>query len=89
MNYDCEEDGENIQSPLSQLITELPQYVVSRKDFEIIDPIGDGGFGQVFRARNKNTGQMCAFKDVFEKRLYVDQFRKYISEIRIVLGGVW
>ena len=82
MLNDYEEDVEDAQTPLHQLVAELPDYVVERQDFEIIEQIGDGGFGKVFKAKHKKTGRLCAFKDVYEKRLYVDNFRKYVSEIR-------
>jgi serine/threonine protein kinase len=32
------------------------------KDFEIIDIIGEGSFGRVFKARKKDTDQLFALK---------------------------
>lgn len=34
------------------------------KSFEIIKKIGQGAYGQVWKAKNKKSGQICALKKI-------------------------
>lgn len=51
------------------------------KDFEMITQVGQGGYGQVFLARKKDTREICALK-VLNKKLLVklDETRHVLTE---------
>lgn len=51
------------------------------KDFEMITQVGQGGYGQVFLARKKDTKEICALK-VLNKKLLVklDETRHVLTE---------
>lgn len=38
------------------------------KDFEVISPLGEGAFGQVFKVKRKADGQIYALKKVQSSR---------------------
>lgn len=40
----------------------LDGQLVSFKDFEILESIGEGSFGRVFKCKKKNNGQLLALK---------------------------
>lgn len=42
------------------------------EDFEILKPLGRGGFGSVFLAAEKKTGFQCAIKALSKKKLKKD-----------------
>ncbi|WP_201746310.1 protein kinase domain-containing protein [Veronia nyctiphanis] len=52
--------------------------------YELLEKIGEGGFGKVFKARQINTGQLVAIKflaldphsEEAQKRRYVDRFKR-------------
>jgi len=66
---------------LAKITAQESQYVVALADFEFGDEIGKGGFGEVHRARQKNTGRDCAVKKIFSERLEGNRLRRYIGEI--------
>lgn len=51
------------------------------KDFEMITQVGQGGYGQVFLARKKDTREVCALK-ILNKRLLLklDETRHVLTE---------
>ncbi|EMG50741.1 DBF2 Cell cycle protein kinase DBF2 [Candida maltosa Xu316] len=51
------------------------------KDFEMITQVGQGGYGQVFLARKKDTREICALK-ILNKKLLVklDETRHVLTE---------
>lgn len=51
------------------------------KDFEMVTQVGQGGYGQVFLARKKDTREMCALK-ILNKKLLVklDETRHVLTE---------
>ena len=69
-----------LQKELSMLAEQLPEYVRKPDQFEFLSVIGKGGFGKVHLAKFKETGELCAYKEIFEKRLEGRQFRHYIDE---------
>ena len=71
---------EKVQRELGRLAQKLPDKVRKHDDFEFVKDIGKGGFGKVVLAKHKKTGQLCAYKEIFEKRLTGRQFRHYIDE---------
>lgn len=36
------------------------------RSFEIMKKVGQGAYGQVWKARNKRTGAVCALKKIYE-----------------------
>lgn len=36
------------------------------RSFEVIKKVGQGAYGQVWKARNKKTGATCALKKIYE-----------------------
>ncbi|GME83803.1 unnamed protein product [Ambrosiozyma monospora] len=51
------------------------------KDFNIITQVGQGGYGQVFLARKKDTKEMCALKVLSKKLLTkTDETRHVLTE---------
>lgn len=34
--------------------------------FEVVKKVGQGAYGQVWKARNKKTGSICALKKIYE-----------------------
>ena len=66
---------------LAKITMKESQYVVDLDDFEFGDVIGKGGFGEVNRARFKETGKDCAVKKIFSERLEGNRLRRYIGEI--------
>lgn len=51
------------------------------KDFEMITQVGQGGYGQVFLARKKDTREMCALKILNKKLLMkLDETRHVLTE---------
>lgn len=40
----------------------LDGKLVSYKDFEFIETIGEGSFGRVYKCKKKDTGQILAMK---------------------------
>lgn len=36
------------------------------KSFEIIKKVGQGAYGQVWKAKNKKTGSTCALKKIYD-----------------------
>ena len=69
-----------LQKELAILAEQLPEYVRKPEQFEFLSEIGKGGFGKVHLAKFKETGELCAYKEIFEKRLEGRQFRHYIDE---------
>ncbi|EAY11601.1 TKL family protein kinase [Trichomonas vaginalis G3] len=57
------------------------ELVLNLDDFDYGDVIGKGGFGEVRRGINKQTGRECAVKTIFAERLEGNRLRRYIGEI--------
>lgn len=51
-------------------IIELDEKIV--KEFDILDVLGRGAYGVVWKVRRKTTGEIFALKKVFEARLIRD-----------------
>lgn len=77
-----EADFNNGMDPITILTLELPMYAVDNKKFEILETIGSGGFAKVYKGIDKRTGKFVAIKEVFEDRVYVDNYRKFTNEVR-------
>jgi cell cycle protein kinase DBF2/cell cycle protein kinase DBF20 len=55
------------------------------KDFDIITQVGQGGYGQVFLARNKDTKEICALKVLNKKLLTRSDETKHVLTERDIL----
>ena len=63
----------------------LDGKLVSFKDFEILEVIGEGSFGRVFKARKKDNGQILALKVMKKQYLISNHQIKYaVSEAQIM-----
>jgi serine/threonine-protein kinase len=49
------------------------------ENYQILEPIGKGQFGQVFRAINRQTGQIVALKQLARKKLPTSRFLRELS----------
>lgn len=52
------------------------------RSFEIIKKVGQGAYGQVWKARNKKTGATCALKKIYEAFRNATDAQKAYREIR-------
>ena len=72
----------SLQKTVKDLEIEFPQYIIRKEDFDIGEQIGKGGFGEVYQATYRRTGQECAFKELFAKKLENNHLKRYIYEIQ-------
>ena len=47
----------------------LPQKSLKFGDFDILDTLGEGSFGKVFKVKRKETGMVYAMKSMSKKQL--------------------
>lgn len=52
------------------------------RSFEIIKKVGQGAYGQVWKARNKKTGAICALKKIYEAFRNSSDAQKAYREIK-------
>lgn len=52
------------------------------KSFEIIKKLGQGTDGQVWKAKNKKTGNVCALKKIFDAFRNASEAQKTYREIK-------
>jgi NIMA (never in mitosis gene a)-related kinase len=57
----------------------------SLKDFEILEEIGKGAFGYVYRAKRIKDGEIYALKKVFMNKLKPKEKENSLNEIRILI----
>ena len=61
------------------------EYLVDVNDFEPLSTIGKGGFGEVYKARHKRTGIVCALKRLtFDENQFKDEEKYFVREIDIL-----
>ncbi|TMP28424.1 TOMM system kinase/cyclase fusion protein [Pseudoalteromonas rubra] len=73
--------------PLTQFSDPYIQDRFQSTQYELIHKIGEGGFGKVYKAKNKNTDQVVAIKflalephlDEAKKHRYVERFKRETS----------
>lgn len=57
-------------------------------DFQKLTQVGQGGYGQVFLAKRKETGEVCALKVMNKKLLYkMDEIRHVLTERDILTAA--
>lgn len=69
------------QRHLKELSRTESDLVVNLSNFELKDVIGKGGFGEVLRGIDKNTGKVVAIKQIFSEKLEGNKLRRYLGEI--------
>ncbi|MCQ5086547.1 protein kinase, partial [Cutibacterium acnes] len=55
------------------------------KDFQILTQVGQGGYGQVYLARKKDTKEVCALKILNKKLLFKLNETKHVLTERDIL----
>lgn len=73
---------EKIQRSLRKLRVMYPNLSKNLNDYQFQQSIGKGGFGEVNLAKNVKDGKMYAVKQLFEKRLVGNNFRRFLDEIK-------
>ena len=53
-------------------------------DYEIIQKLGEGSYGEVFQAKNRQTGKICAIKLIKDVFYSVYEAKKVLREIHIL-----
>lgn len=57
-------------------------------DFQILTQVGQGGYGQVFLAKKKDTKEVCALKVMSKKLLFkLDEIRHILTERDILTAA--
>jgi aurora kinase len=61
-----------------------PQREIKLNDFELLDKLGKGAFGDVYMAQEKNIGFICVIKKMSKKRIRDTKVEEHIlREIKI------
>ena len=61
---------------------------LSAPDFQLISQIGQGGYGQVFLARKKDSREICALKKMNKRLLHkMDEVRHILVERDILTAA--
>mmetsp|Transcript_9057 Transcript_9057/g.13944 ORF Transcript_9057/g.13944 Transcript_9057/m.13944 type:complete len:886 (+) Transcript_9057:22-2679(+) len=69
-----EEKVEGNDNDQGELVVSCGDVIKAREmKFEVIDKLGKGSFGQVFRCRSLKSGRLCAIKIVKNRKSYVAQ----------------
>ncbi|EAY10858.1 TKL family protein kinase [Trichomonas vaginalis G3] len=66
---------------LQELSKTESDLVVDLSNFEFQDVIGKGGFGEVIKGVDKNSGKIVAIKQIFSQKLEGNKLRRYLGEI--------
>ncbi|OHT15735.1 TKL family protein kinase [Tritrichomonas foetus] len=72
-------------SLIMRLIQNYPNYIRDISDFQFEKPIGKGGFGQVWLARDLRTGKMCAIKELHSDNLTGRNMSNFVREINTMI----
>ncbi|HTM45315.1 MAG TPA: serine/threonine-protein kinase, partial [Polyangiaceae bacterium] len=73
----------NTALPSAERIQILPGHVIAHR-YEVLDVIGEGGMGIVYRCRDRTSGELCALKRVIppDGRLAADYIAWFYKEAR-------
>ena len=79
---------ESLSTPKPMLGLNRPRSVqqrdISLDDFELLEKLGKGAFGEVFMAQEKHTGFVCVIKKMSKKRIREKKVEEHIlREIKI------
>lgn len=72
------------KSELNQIFTEFRDFLINANDFIFEKKIGEGGFGEVFYGKHKQTGKECAIKRLFIDKLQKQRFVGFTREVAIL-----
>ncbi|OHS96186.1 TKL family protein kinase [Tritrichomonas foetus] len=73
---------DTILQQLEDLESDFPDLVVKKSQFSMGSVIGKGGFGEVYRAKDRKSQKECAYKQIFSEKLEGHRMRRYIAEIK-------
>ena len=74
-------EKEEVSCPIPSMKSKFsakPQRVISIDDFEIINKLGKGAFGDVFMVYEKTLGMMCVLKKMSKKRIREAKVQEHI-----------
>lgn len=72
------------KTELNQIFTEFRDFLINANDFVFVKKIGEGGFGEVFYGKHKQTGKECAIKRLFIDKLQKQRFVGFTREVAIL-----
>jgi serine/threonine protein kinase len=76
---DSEDESEGLVSSFNELLTsDKSRYA---EDFVELCCLGKGGFGRVFKARNKLDGRMYAIKKIRFSSIYSTRYQRVNAEV--------
>lgn len=65
-----------------------PDHPVSLKDFNVVQLIGRGSFGEVFLVRQKFSGELFAMKVLKKEKIFAQNLQKYVLAERNILSYI-
>lgn len=68
----------------SQLKTTTPAWKLVETEYELLEQLGQGSYGQVIKAQHKQTGKMCAIKYIKDVFFNIYEAKKILREIHIL-----
>jgi serine/threonine protein kinase len=69
-------------TPLSTTVSAVIETAVQFDDFDLLEVLGVGTWGKVFRVRNKQTGKISALKVIASELLTSEDEDKVMAELQ-------
>ena len=63
----------------------LQQYLLKYEDYDLEQKIGCGSFGNVWKARNKNTNEITALKVLTKTELRPKELQRFFTEVQLLV----
>ena len=73
-----------MQESAQEILQNYSAYLVNHSDFTMEKRIGQGGFGDVYRAIHKPTGTKCAVKQLFVEEFKDSELTSFVREVVIL-----